>query len=71
MNHLVPYGCQAYSFIKKRKKLEKLEPRAHIRYLVRYNLTNIFHIWIPSQKTIILTCDVVFDVTKRYNLADD
>jgi hypothetical protein len=44
MNHLVPYGCRAYSYIKNRDKLEKLEPRAHIRYLVRYDSTNIFRI---------------------------
>jgi hypothetical protein len=71
MNHLVPYGYRAYLYIKNRSKLEKLEPRAHIRYLVGYDSTNIFRIWIPSQKTVISTRDVVFDVTKRYNLVDD
>ena len=71
MNHLVPYGCRAYSFIKNRSKLEKLEPRAHIGYLVGYDSTNVFRIWIPSQKTVILTRDVVFDITKRYYPDDD
>ena len=71
MNHLVPYGCRAYSFIKNRSKLEKLEPRAHIGYLVGYDSTNVFRIWIPSQKTVILTRDVVFDITKRYHPDDD
>ncbi len=42
MNHLVLYGCRAYSYIKKRGKLEKLEPRAYIGYLVGYDSTNIF-----------------------------
>ena len=44
INHLVPYGYRAYSYIKNRSKLEKLEPRAYIRYLVGYDLTNIFRI---------------------------
>ncbi len=44
MNHLVPYGCRAYSYIKNRSKLEKLELRAYIRYLVGYDSTNIFRI---------------------------
>jgi hypothetical protein len=48
LNHLVPYGCRAYSFIKKQLKLDRLEPRAYIGYLVGYVFTNVFRIWIPS-----------------------
>ena len=71
LNHLVPYRCRAYSYIKKQPKLDRLEPRAHIGYLVGYISTNVFRIWIPSQKTIVETRDVVFDVTKRYNPQDN
>ena len=66
LNHLVPYGCRAYSYIKNRPKLEKLQPRAHIGYLVGYDSTNVFRIWIPTLKRVISTRDVVFDTTKRY-----
>jgi hypothetical protein len=71
LNHLVPYGCRAYSFIKKQPKLDRLEPRAHIGYLVGYVSTNVFRIWILSQKTVVETRDVVFDITKRYDPQDD
>lgn len=71
LNHLVPYGCRAYSYIKKQDKLEKLQARAHIGYLVGYQSTNVFRIWIPTLRTVISTRDVVFDTTKRYNPQDD
>jgi hypothetical protein len=52
-----------------------LEPRAHIGYLVGYNSTNIFRIWIPHQGVIISIRDVIFDENtcfdgKKENLAD-
>ena len=71
LNHLVPYGCRAYSFIHNRPKNNKLTPRAHIGYLCGYDSTNVFRIWIPSQKTVISTRDVIFDRSKRYDLKDD
>jgi hypothetical protein len=71
LHHLVPYGCRAYSFIKNQPKLNRLEPRAHIGYLVGYDSTNVFRIWIPSQKTVISTRDVIFDIIKRYNPEND
>ena len=60
----------------KRKRLMKLDPRAHIGYLVGYNLTNIYRIWVPHQGKVISTRDVIFDENtrfdgKRENLADD
>ncbi|KAM4067965.1 reverse transcriptase (RNA-dependent DNA polymerase) [Hirsutella rhossiliensis] len=45
----------------KRKRLQKLDPRAYIGYLVGYNSTNIFRIWIPHLKKVISTRDVIFD----------
>ncbi|KJZ69686.1 hypothetical protein HIM_10933 [Hirsutella minnesotensis 3608] len=44
-----------------RKKLKKLDPRAHIGYLVGYNSTNIFRIWVPQLQKVISTRDVTFD----------
>jgi hypothetical protein len=72
LNHLVPYGCRAYSFIKNMPKHERrLNHRAHIGYCVGYGGSNVYRIWIPKLKTVISTRDVVFDVTKRYNPDDD
>ncbi|KAM4059763.1 reverse transcriptase (RNA-dependent DNA polymerase) [Hirsutella rhossiliensis] len=45
----------------KRKKKRKLDPRAFVGYLVGYNSTNIFRIWIPLLRKVISTRDVIFD----------
>ena len=65
--HLAAYGCRAYLLSKNIPKLQKLQPRAHIRYLVGYNSTNIFRIWVPSLKRVIESRDVTFDETKFYD----
>jgi transposase InsO family protein len=63
--HLRAYGCRAYAMTEdaqlKRNRLRKLDPRAHIGYLVGYNSTNIFRVWIPHQGKVISTRDVLFD----------
>ena len=55
LTHLKVFGCHAYPFILKEHhlRMEKLEPWAHIGYLVGYNSTNIYHIWIPSTSIVI------------------
>ncbi|KAF5197653.1 Transposon ty1-dr1 gag-pol polyprotein, partial [Thalictrum thalictroides] len=65
--HLQPYGCKAFAFIKNRPKLDKLVPRAEIGYLVGYESTNIFRIWIPTRNIVIATRDVTFDPTQGYS----
>ena len=65
--HIQPYGCKAFSFIKNRPKLDKLGPRAEIGYLVGYDSTNIFRIWIPSKNRVISTRDVTFDPKSGYS----
>ena len=63
--YLKAYGCRAYAMTKdaqlKKKRLFKLDPRAHIGYLVGYDSTNIYRIWIPHQGKVISTRDVIFD----------
>jgi hypothetical protein len=44
-----------------RFKLQKLDPKAWIGYLVGYRSSNIYRIWIPSTGRVISTRDVVFD----------
>ena len=42
ISHMRVYGCKAYPLIYKIPKLQKLEPRAHIGYLVGYSSRNIY-----------------------------
>ncbi|OAQ65574.1 polyprotein [Purpureocillium lilacinum] len=43
------------------QRLKKLDPRAHIGYLVGYDSTNIFRIWVPHRGKVIASRDVIFD----------
>jgi len=65
LSHLRAYGCRAYAMTadaqEKKRRLYKLDPRAHIGYLVGYNSSNIFRIWIPHKGKVISTRDVIFD----------
>jgi hypothetical protein len=51
----------------KRKRLLKLDPRAHIGYLVGYNSTNIYRIWVSHQGKIISTRNVIFDKNSHFD----
>jgi hypothetical protein len=45
LNHLVPYGYKAYSFIKNMPKLERrLNYRVYIGYYVNYSKSNVYKI---------------------------
>lgn len=64
ISHLRAYGCKSFILIKnplQKKRLEKLAPKAHIGFLVGYQSTNIYRIWIPYRKQIISARDVIFD----------
>ena len=47
-----------------------MKERAHIGHLVGYDARNIFRIWIPSQRKVIRTRDVIFDDSTRYDPPD-
>jgi len=51
----------------KKKRLSKLDPRAYISYLVSYNSTNIYRIWIPHKGIVISTRDVIFNKKTFFN----
>jgi hypothetical protein len=51
----------------KKKRLSKLDPRAYIGYLVGYNSTNIYRIWILYKGIIISTRDVIFNKKTFFN----
>jgi hypothetical protein len=59
--HMAPIGCRAYVLNRKVKRGDKLESRTMIGYLVGYDSTNIFRIWLPSKDRVMRTRDVVFE----------
>ena len=68
--HMHPFGCRAYPLIYKIPKLQKMRPRAQIGYLMGYDSTNIFWIWIPSQDRVIRIRDVRFNDNLLYDPSD-
>jgi hypothetical protein len=68
--HLKVYGCRAYPLIQEIPRKQKLNPRAQIGYLVGYESTNIFRIWIPEKHQVIKTRDVTFDELRKYHPDD-
>ena len=58
--HFSQIGCKAYVLNKKLKKADKLESRTFVRYLVGYNSTNIYRIWLPKKNQILRVRDVLF-----------
>jgi hypothetical protein len=64
LSNLYTYGCRAYPLkesIRDTKTVaQKTSPRTHIGYLVGYEASNVFRIWIPSRATVIRSRDVVF-----------
>jgi hypothetical protein len=67
VGHIRTYGCRAYPLIQNQPKLNKLEPRTSIGYLVGWDSNNIFRIWIPTLQKVIRTRDVTFDENLRYD----
>ncbi|HEY9845481.1 MAG TPA: hypothetical protein V6D03_04725, partial [Candidatus Caenarcaniphilales bacterium] len=65
LTHLKAYGCKAFAMTDDThrgiSRLQRLDPKAWIGYLVGYRSSNIFRIWIPSLAKVISTRDVVFD----------
>ena len=73
LNHLKAYGCQSYVLIKsagdpdRPKKRQKLQSKVHIGFLVGYESTNIYRIWIPHKKKVISARDILFDEEEFYD----
>ena len=68
-SYVEQFGCKAYATIKKIPKLQRLELRAYIGYLVGWDATDIYRIWLPSKHKIIRTRDVIFS-KEVYNPTD-
>lgn len=67
LSHLHPYDCQAYPLRKNVSRTEKLDLRALVGYLVGYDSTNIYRIWVPSRGKVIRTRDVTFQKKLFYD----
>ena len=70
LSHLHQYDCKVYSSDKHITKKRKLQERAHIEHLMKYEASNIFRIWISSQRKIIKIQDVLFDEKSKYDAHD-
>jgi len=74
--HLKIYGCRAYTLRKQIPRGDKLSPRALIGYLVGYDSSNIYRIWIPNARSrahqgkVIRTRDVTFRQDLFYRDSD-
>jgi hypothetical protein len=69
LSHLQSYECRAYFLKNIISRKNWLKSRAFIDYLVRYDFTNIFRIWISSRMQIVRIRDVLFDKTLFYDFA--
>jgi hypothetical protein len=70
------YGCRAYPLVREReagkhKRAFKVKARAHVGYLVGYEASNIYRIWVPSLKRVFITRNVTFDEETLYNPSDE
>ena len=61
------YGYKTYTLNKQIKKGNKLAPYTLIGYLVGYNLTNIYCVWILSLYKVIWIKDIIFNGNLFYN----
>ena len=59
------YGARAYPLERNIPKF-KLDPKASIGYLVGYDSTNIYRIWVPSKRRVVSTRDVTFNEELTY-----
>ena len=69
--HLKAYGCKAFAMSSDThrgiSRLQRLDPKAWIGYLVGYRSSNVYRIWIPSLGKVISTRDVIFDEQTIFN----
>ena len=60
VTHFSRVGTKAFTLNKHIPRGDKLAPRALIGYLVGWDSTNIWRVWMPSAQKVIRTRDVVF-----------
>ena len=65
--HLHILGCRVYNKVLNLPRKQKVAPRSLIGYLVGYDSTNIFRIWMPQKRKVIRAKDVIVDENKFYD----
>ena len=70
LSHLDIIGSRVYALKKNIPRLDKLLARAHIGYLVGWESTNVYKIWVPSLGKIINTRDVKIQSGKFFDPQD-
>ena len=68
--HLFAYGSKTYWHKKNIPKLDRIEPVSGVGFLCGYQSSNVYRIWIPSEKTIKVFRDVDFDEDQFYSPDD-
>lgn len=61
------YGCLAYPRINMQPKLDRLNARAEVGFLVGWQSSNIYRIWIPSRNKVIYSRDVTFNEEGKWD----
>lgn len=75
--HLKLYGCRAYALRPQIPRGDKLTPRALVGYLVGYDASNVYRVWLPKAKSrahqgkVIRTRDVTFKEDLYYQDDDE
>ncbi len=69
LSHLQSYDCRTYLLKNIIFRKNRSKSKAFIYYLVRYDFTNIFRIWIFNRMRIVRIKDVIFDKTLFYDFA--
>ena len=64
-------GSKAYVRIPKIPRLQKMEPKAFIGYLLGFESSNSFRIWVPQKHRVIVSRDVTFDEDSRFDPEDE
>jgi hypothetical protein len=60
-------GSRVYIKINKIPRTEKMAPRVLIGYLVGYDSTNIFRVWVPQQNKVIRVRNATIDESKLFD----
>ena len=61
------YNYKTYPLNKHIPRKDKFALKAYIGLLIKFKGTNIYNIWIPSQKKVIRIRNVIFNENKFYN----
>ncbi len=69
LSHLQSYKCKAYFLKNIISRKDRLKSKTFIDYLVKYDFTYIFRIWIFNRMRIIRIKNVIFDKTFFYDFA--